>query len=342
MHAMVQTDLPMVSVVIPLLNAVADIPGCIAALQAQSYPRERFEIIAVDNGSTDGSQRVLDKAGVRWITRRERGRAKALNAGVALANGDIICTTDISCQPEPQWIAEVVESFRDPAVGCVAGEIRLLGDRDNAVIRFQERTKYMSPMLALQRNRLPFLPFADGANASFRRTVFDEIGGFEETFYKGADVEICYRIFLLTRYKIVFNRRAVVWEPGEPNLRALLKQRYRIGLGTPLMYLKYPALYARQTSRPSIRSRYWNLRAAWARLGRVAFAFAGGMFDPSRRTAAVDEALSVLLGIAQRYGLWRGRRYIRTVEAPRPVDHAAIAAFLADGGSVRERIVEVG
>jgi cellulose synthase/poly-beta-1,6-N-acetylglucosamine synthase-like glycosyltransferase len=341
MQAQSESQLPMVSVVIPLLNAKGDIPGCIGALRRQSYPTERFEIIVVDNGSTDGSEQALDEAGVRWIKYQERGRAKALNAGLAAAKGDIICTTDISCQPEPQWITQVVESFRDPTVGCVAGEIRLLRGRDSAVIRFQERTNYMSPMLALRRNRLPFLPFADGANASFRRKVFDEIGGFEEAFYKGADVEICYRIFMLTRYKILFNHRAVVWEPGEPNLRALLKQRYRIGLGTPLMHLKYPGLYAQHAPKRSVRSWYWNFRGGSARLGRMAAGFARGLLDARQRASAVDEVIWLVLGIAQRYGAWRGRRHVYTAEAPRAVDSTIVSAFLAAGGSVRERVVEV-
>lgn len=334
-------SLPMVSVVIPVLNAAADIPGCIAALRRQTYPAARLEIIAVDNGSSDGSQAALDRAGVRWVSRAERGRAKALNAGLAAARGEIICTTDISCQPEPQWIAEVVESFRDPEVGCVAGEIKLLRDADGLAIRYQERTGYMSPMLALKRNRLPFLPFADGANASFRRQVFDEIGGFEEAFYKGADVEICYRIFLLTRYKIAFNRRAVVWEPGEPDLRALLKQRYRIGLGTPLMELKYPALYAARQRPLGLKQRYWTLQHALVALARTAGLTVKGLIDRPSRERAADEWVALLLGLAQRHGRRRGRAYIRTVKAPQPVDPATIASFLAAGGSVHERIVEV-
>src|SRR4029079_17145761 len=111
---------------------------------------------------------------------------------LGIAHGEIICTTDISCMPEPQWIAEIVSSFADPQIGCVAGEIKQLPGPDNSAVRYQARTNYMSPMHALKRDRLPFLPFADGANASFRRQVFDQIGPFEETFYKGADVEICY------------------------------------------------------------------------------------------------------------------------------------------------------
>lgn len=334
-------SLPLVSVVIPALDAAADVPACMAALRAQRYPAERLEVIVVDNGSTDGTQRALEAAGVRWTTRRERGRAKALNAGLALAHGDIICTTDISCRPEPRWISEIVGSFRDPGVGCVAGEIKLLRDGDSTALRFQERTNYMSPMLALKRDRLPFLPYADGANASFRREVFNEIGGFEETFYKGADVEICYRIFLLTRYKIVFNHRAVVWEPGEPGLGALLKQRYRIGLGTPLMHLKYPALYASHAAPRGLKARYWALRESVARLGRIAKGLVKGLADRAARAQAVDESLAVLLGAAQRYGRWRGRAYVRTVEEPRPIQPEAVAAFLAGGGSVRERVVEV-
>lgn len=331
----------MVSVVIPLLNAVGDIPPCIAALRKQTYPSDRFEIIVADNGSSDGSQAALEKCGVRWVERAERGRAKALNAGLGIARGDIVCTTDISCIAEPQWIEQVVSTFRNnPDVGCVAGEIKQLPGRDNSAVRYQARTGYMSPMRALKRDRLPFLPFADGANASFRRQVFDQIGPFEETFYKGADVEICYRMLILTRYKIAFNRLAIVWEAGEPNLAALVKQRYRIGLGTPLMELKYPQLYSARRDAPALKSRYWAMRAGLHRFARIAGGHLKGVVDRAAHERAMDESLALVLGLAQQYGRWRGRSYVHTGAIPTPVEPRKIAEFMARG-PVQQRVIEV-
>ena len=176
-----------------------------------------------------------------------------MNTGVKAARGEIILTTDLSCRAVENWISTVVETFSDhPKAGCVAGDIKLLRMTEGVVIDFQECNNYMSPMLALKRTTLPFMPFADGANASFRKCVFDEIGGFEESFLKAADVEICYRMFVLTDYTLVFNRSAIMWEPGEPSLRALLHQRFRMGIGWNLLQMKYPVLF--ETMRPDARA----------------------------------------------------------------------------------------
>jgi cellulose synthase/poly-beta-1,6-N-acetylglucosamine synthase-like glycosyltransferase len=331
-----------VSIVIPILNAVDDVADCIASIRALDYPADRFEIIVVDNGSTDGTPDALDRAGVRWFARPERGRAKALNTGLAHARGAVICTTDMSCRLDPQWMREIVSTFANPDVGCVAGEIRMLGTHRSPALEFQERTNYMSPMPALRRDRVPFLPYADGANASFRREVFDAIGGFEESFFKGADVEICYRMFMLTDYKIVFNHRAVVREPGEPDLRALLKQRYRIGLGAHLMQLKYPGLYRHDDAPAGIRSRYWVARRHLSDFVRTLGAGTRGLWNHAARAEARDASIRLLMGLAQRYGKWRGRTYVESLAVrPRPIEPSAISSFLTAGGSVRDRVIEI-
>lgn len=333
------TDQPFVSVVIPALNCAMEVADCVAALRRQDYPADRFEILIIDNGSTDDTLERIRASGVRALRRPERGRSRALNEGLRHANGEIICTTDISCRPEPGWISTIVESFQDPAVGCVAGEIKMLPGPDNAAIRYQERSGYMSPMSALQRQQLPFMPFADGANASFRRSVFDQIGGFEENFIKGADVEICYRLFLLTRYQILFNYNVVVWEPGEPDLKALLKQRFRIGIGWNLMRMKYPQLYENQRNPRTLRQRYWAVRQragnAYGLITDNLRALLGG--DRSR---AEDRNIQLLMSLAQAYGRWYGYRHLaaRGIR-PEPVNAALLEAFIADDQRLEGRVV---
>ena len=331
--------MPFVSIVIPVLNAVDEVPSCLAALRAQDYPADRYEIIVVDNGSSDGTFELLNQSGVVALQRPERGRAKALNVGVQHARGDIICTTDISCQAGANWLRTVVDSFGDPTVACVAGEIKQLKGVENAVTRFQERTNYMSPMHAINRRRLPFLPFADGANASFRRSVFDQIGWFEESFSKGADVEICYRLFVLTPYKILFNYDAIVWEPGEPTLKALLYQRYRMGIGWNLMKLRFPELFMQLRVNRTARQLYWQLRGSMRR-GFSLVAWNARALYGDGRDGAMDANLTLLMGLAQWYGRVRGRRMVlRQVPKPEPIDSHALSFFVDHVDSLPGRVI---
>lgn len=332
------TALPYVSVVIPALNCRDEVEACLAALAQQDYPRDRFEVIVSDNGSTDGTREYLEQSWAKLCLCPERGRARALNAGLALAAGEIICTTDMSCRAAPGWIRAIVEDFADPAVGCVAGEIKLLDSvTPNRVIDFQRRGNYMSPMLALQRRQLPFMPFADGANASFRRQVFDAIGGFEASFIKAADVEICYRLFVLTDYKLLFDYRAVMWESGEPTLGALLHQRFRMGIGWNLMRMKYPLLYECRQER-SLKDRYWSWRMAVAEAGGLLARNLRAWFGHDRdanHDANIRFLMRQVQSIGRIYGAWHLRR--RGI-APVAID-AAAQRRLIEAGGVAERIL---
>lgn len=337
-----QSPLPFVSVVVPAMNCAEDVQGFADAMLRQDYPTDRFEVIVVDNGSSDDTFERVRAAGLIALQRKEKGRARALNTGVEAAQGEIILTTDLSCRAEPDWIRAVVETFAAyPTAGCVAGEIKLLKTHENAVIRFQERNSYMSPLLALNRIHFPYMPFADGANASFRKRVFEEIGGFEESFVKAADVEICYRMLVLTDYLLVFNRAALMWEPGEPSLRALLHQRFRIGLGSNLLRMKYPALHAVLGSGFSLRRTYWQLRHNFItslHLHRLNF---GALFG-YKRDAAIDANIRQLMNWFDWYGSHYGRWWLdRQGIRPTPVDEACLRRFMEQPEQVRERVLLV-
>ena len=333
---------PFVTVIIPVLNGVHDVGPCLTALAEQSYPRGLFEIIVVDNGSSDGTIDLLRQYDIRVVLCAERGRSRALNAGLRTARGEIVCTTDISCRPEPGWISSVVRCFSNPQVACVAGDIRMLRTHPNAITGFQERTNYMSPFLALGRRQPPFFPFADGANASFRRSLFEEIGPFEETFLKGADVEICYRMFVLTEYKLVFCRDALVWEPGEPTLAALLKQRFRMGLGWHLMKFRYPALYARRRARLSPKRAYWATVQWSKRIFPLARTALGRTFGKQTTNRDMDVSIRTLMSFAQTLGGWYGYWYLRFKGIrPIPVDTEKTLRLLEVGGTVTDRVAVV-
>jgi cellulose synthase/poly-beta-1,6-N-acetylglucosamine synthase-like glycosyltransferase len=313
------------------------VDACIAALRAQDYPADRFEIIVVDNGSTDGTAQRLGELGVHVEHMPQRGRSKAQNAGLKVARGEIILTTDMGCIAQPDWIRNVVTCFADPSVGCVAGDITLLPTGNNLALRYQARQCYMSPLHALKRRKLPFLPFADGANASFRRAVFDEIGGFEASFYKAADVEICYRILVLTQWKIVFCPDCLMQEAGEPDLKALLHQRYRMGLGSHLLRARFPAFYeyAQAQSSAGLKARYW----AW-REGVQHSARWWGALLRLDRAYLEDWFVARLMARAQARGERDGAAYLaRQPVKPVPLDDAHLRAFIARLDQLDERIL---
>jgi len=274
--------------------------------------------------------------GVRLERMPERGRSKAQNAGLKVARGEIILTTDMGCIACPDWISNVAACFRDPTVGCVAGDITMLPSGDNLALRYQARKRYMSPMHALSRRRLPFLPFADGANASFRRSVFDEIGGFESSFFKAADVEICYRILVLTEWKIIFCPDCLMQEAGEPDLKTLKRQRYRMGMGSHLLRARFPAFFAGETAASAgLRERYW----AWRGQMRNAVRWLRALLALDRAFLE-DSLVGWLMARAQRRGERDGAAYLRQLAVqPEPIDDARLRAFIARMDKLDERVM---
>ena len=115
---------PRVSVVIPVRNRAPGLRQCLAALEGQSFPRAEFEIIVVDNGSTDdleGARRLFPA--VRWLQEVAPGSYAARNGGLRQAAGEIIAFTDADCVPDAGWLREGVAALTDGSATVVGGEV---------------------------------------------------------------------------------------------------------------------------------------------------------------------------------------------------------------------------
>ena len=94
---------PQFSVIIPVYNGEGTIAECLEALASQDMPRREFEVIVVDDGSTDGTAAIVKQFDVKYIHQENTGPATARNVGVKNAQGKIVVFTDADCVPEPNW-----------------------------------------------------------------------------------------------------------------------------------------------------------------------------------------------------------------------------------------------
>jgi biofilm PGA synthesis N-glycosyltransferase PgaC len=124
-------DLPLVSIVIAVHNEAESLPQKMRNLSELDYPRDRYEIIVVSDGSTDSTDRIM--AAQRnerlhfFVLPEHAGKAVALNRALAAAQGEIVVFTDARQAIDPGALRYLVAKFADPAVGCVSGEL-VLGD----------------------------------------------------------------------------------------------------------------------------------------------------------------------------------------------------------------------
>lgn len=114
---------PYVSVVIPAYNEEKYLPACLRAV-GQQEDAPPYEIIVVDNASTDGTACIAGQFGVRVATEPHKGGARARQAGFEAACGEIIASTDADTCVTPDWLARIAAHFRDdPALGAVYGPV---------------------------------------------------------------------------------------------------------------------------------------------------------------------------------------------------------------------------
>ncbi len=164
---------PEVSVVVSVKNRAAMMGDCLKGLLAQTLPRERFELVLVDNCSTEDLRAVADAArgaglNVTYLrTERDGGPAPARNQGVAAARGPVIAFTDSDCRPSPGWLAAGLAAFDDPLVGLVSGPV---------LPKPEQQVHPTTKITFITREEHPSFPTA---NLFLRRETFLALGGFD-------------------------------------------------------------------------------------------------------------------------------------------------------------------
>ncbi|HKZ45183.1 MAG TPA: glycosyltransferase family A protein, partial [archaeon] len=114
----------MISVIVPAYNSEKTIDSCIKSLLNQSFPKKQYEIIIVDDGSSDKTAEVASKYCVRLFKRPHKGPAAARNFGAKHARGNILLFTDSDCVPDKRWIKLMTEPFKDEQIVGVSGAYR--------------------------------------------------------------------------------------------------------------------------------------------------------------------------------------------------------------------------
>ncbi|MDD5556448.1 MAG: glycosyltransferase [bacterium] len=235
-----EEDLPPVSVIVPARDAERTLEECLVSLVNLDYPREKLDIVVVDNGSNDRTGEIIRRFPVIAARQEERKSSYASrNAGLDIARGEIIAFTDSDCVTTRGWLRALVAGFEDPAVGCCAGEI-LPYEKGGLVDEYLASVGHMShrEMLAYEP-----LPRAMTANLAFRRLVFERCGPFDAGAISGGDSEMVIRMLTGTDYMVRYAGDAVVYHRHRTRLRPFMTQFIRYGWGEARLLHRYPARF---------------------------------------------------------------------------------------------------
>ena len=234
-----------ISVIVPVFNGARKIAGCVSALQRQNTQRQ-YEIIVVDDGSTDRGLKQIQGNGFRVFKQGNQGPAAARNLGVAEARGRIVLFTDADCEPQEDWIEQMVHPLEDPLISGVKGSY--LTRQKKIVPRFVQY-EYESKYDRMKKD--PYIDFIDTYAAGFIRKDFLNVGVYDTQFSTASveDQEFSFRMWD-KGYRMVFNPAAVVYHTHSNTLWNYIRKKFRIGFWKALVLKKHPNKIARDSHTP--------------------------------------------------------------------------------------------
>lgn len=239
-----ETELPFVSVVIPMLNEAANIRRCVESILQQTYPSERLEVIVVDGISDDGSREILCElsgqyGNVHFFDNPLRITSRALNIGVNHARGDVIIILGAHSKIVPNFIELNIEKMLTRGEVCTGGTQINVGETylqrvigagmasrfgiPTAPYRYETRERYVDTVVY----------------AAYRREILAEVGLFEEELHLAEDAELNWRI-RQAGHKIFFSPDIVSYYYPRPTLGELAKQFFNYGLMRVNVIKKHP------------------------------------------------------------------------------------------------------
>jgi cellulose synthase/poly-beta-1,6-N-acetylglucosamine synthase-like glycosyltransferase len=223
---------PRISIVIPARNSKETIGKCLDSLA--DLDRDDFEAIIIDDGSTDEPAEICESWAratekkensedlsatrssrqflrLKMIRVGQGGPSRARNRGIEAAAGELVAFTDADCIVDRHWLTELEKGFTGPDIAGVGGDQKSPDDETRIGRLIQEFFKTIGFMTGYIKTgiRMKETEHNPSCNSMYRKTILEEVGGFDETLWPSEDVELDLKI---TRrgYKLIFNPEAVV------------------------------------------------------------------------------------------------------------------------------------
>lgn len=218
---------PFVSVIVPVYNDAVRVRGCLDRLTNQDYPKGRYEVIVVDNGSTDETPQVLEAFRVtRLVETAARSSYVARNVGVRAAAGSVLAFTDSDCRPSRDWLTRGVDALA--GADLAGGAVRFaFSARPSGAELFDSVSNMQVARNVAERG------VAKTANLFVRAGVFEAVGGFPPV-RSGGDVAWTRRA-TDSGFRLVYAPDAVVEHPAR-RLTELVRKQHRVGRGQPFLW----------------------------------------------------------------------------------------------------------
>ncbi len=233
---------PMVSIIVPCYNEEKVLKASLESLMNQTYPK--YEILVIDDGSSDNTYLLAKhmefddgKVSLKAFTKKNAGKAHALNFGIDMAKGELFLAVDADSKLNPDAIALMVDYFQDPKIGAVAGSVYVT-NTDNLWTKLQA-LEYIQGLNLVRNGQALFklVNIIPGPIGMFRKKAVEKIGKYTDDTY-AEDCDLTLRL-IDAGYKIDYEIDAISYTEAPESLIDLLKQRYRWTRGILQSILKH-------------------------------------------------------------------------------------------------------
>jgi GT2 family glycosyltransferase len=228
---------PRISVIVCSYNGAPRIRDCFDGLLKLDYPN--FEVIVVNDGSTDATAAIARQYGFRLINTPNWGLGHARNVGLEVARGEIVAYIDDDARPDPHWLTYLAAAFLDTDHAGVGGP-NIPPSGEGHVAECVANAPGGPVHVLISDREAEHIP---GCNMAFRRWCLRAIGGFDPQFRTaGDDVDVCWRL-QQQGWTLGFSPAAVVWHHRRDSVRAYWKQQVGYGKAEALLERKWPDKY---------------------------------------------------------------------------------------------------
>jgi glycosyltransferase involved in cell wall biosynthesis len=222
---------PLISVVIPALNAAGTLKECLHAMKHQSLDQSEYEVILVDGHSSDSTREIARKAGVRTLIQDGTGRAAARNTGYLAARGSWVAFTDADCIPTHTWLQYLLNAVSDDE-----GKSKIFGAAGKTTGYFSgsSAARYVDLTGGLDAERHlshPNFPCAPTANLMYSKQALIDTQGFDDRYVSYAFCELHYRMIKLNFGEFVYVPQALVLHQHREGWKEYWNQQVDYGKG---------------------------------------------------------------------------------------------------------------
>jgi len=183
--------MPLISVIVPFLNEELYIERCIRSLLAQDFDKDQYELIFIDNGSTDRSAEIVRGfPGIIFMKEEKRSSYAARNKGLGVAKGEIVAFTDADCIIQPDWLTQIYAGMKSTGVDIVIGRRLFPSESSGALKLFEEYENCKIEYVLNNYSKEYFFGFTN--NMAVKTSVFKNIEPFQEII-RGGDTDFIHR-----------------------------------------------------------------------------------------------------------------------------------------------------